>query len=75
MPRLDTEREQRLEPTRTAYAIAEINKKGYDITKVSEKEITFSFIGNKVHYFPYSGWHSSKNIVDGRGLKKLLKQI
>ncbi|MDA3779458.1 MAG: hypothetical protein PF487_04425 [Bacteroidales bacterium] len=75
MARLNIKRQQTLEPKRMEHAITEINNKGYNVEKVSDKEIRFKFLGQYVYYFPYSGWHSGKNIVDGRGLNKLIKQL
>jgi hypothetical protein len=33
------------------------------------------FKNELVKFFPYSGWHTGKSIVDGRGIKKLLAQL
>lgn len=75
MARLDTERQEALEPKRMAYAKERITELGYAITFESDTELNFLFNGGKVHFFPYSGWHSGSTIKDGRGLSKLLKQI
>jgi hypothetical protein len=78
MPRLNKEREERLQPKRMAKAIKEIEEKGYKVTIISDTEISFTIDNitkNKVNYFPYSGWATGKDIKDGRGLKKLLNQI
>lgn len=73
--RLDQERQQKLEPKRLDLAVKEIEKMGYTITYKNESQINFLFDGHTVYFFPYSGWHSGASIKDGRGLKKLLKQI
>ena len=75
MSRLDIERQLKLEPERMEFAIKEISGKGYVINKVSDTQIQFDFNGHTVNFFPYSGWASGSSIKDGRGIKKLLKQI
>lgn len=78
MARQDQERQAKLEPKRMAYAKEQIEKKGYEVIAVSDTELQFihdSQWGHKIHFFPYSGWHSGSTIKDGRGLNKLLKQI
>lgn len=72
--RLNQEREQKLQPLRIEHAKQAIEALGYSITS-DHTTITFTFKGNLIHFFPYSGWHSGKGIKDGRGLSKLLKQI
>lgn len=75
MARLNTERQAALEPKRMAYAKKEIEKKGYTVTEVSDTQLQFEHMGHKVNFFPYSGWASGRTIKDGRGIKKLLRQI
>lgn len=75
MPRLDIERQERLEPKRLAHAIDELTKKRYTVTSFAGKRIEFEFNGYVVKFYPYSGWASGKSIKDGRGLIKLLKQV
>ena len=75
MARLDTDRQNKLEPKRMQSAIKEIEKKGLVYSQESEKELLILYNGNWIKYFPYSGWASGKGIKDGRGLKKLLKQL
>lgn len=75
MSRLDKEREERLEPVRMAHAIEKIEALGYEVKKISGKELQFWYKGKTIRLFPYSGWHSGKTIQDGRGLQKLLNQL
>ena len=78
MARLDIQRQTTLEPKRMAYAISEIEKKGYEVIQISKTELQFihnTQYGHKVSFFPYSGWATGSTIKDGRGLRKLLKQI
>jgi hypothetical protein len=73
--RLNKLREQELQPERMDYAKAELEKKGYLVSKIGDTELQFMHNGELVRLYPYSGWHSGKSIKDGRGLKKLLKQL
>lgn len=75
MPRLDIERQRQLEPKRMAYAIREIENKGYNVIQNSDTQLSFIYKGQKVKFFPYSGWATGSAIKDGRGLKNLLSQI
>ncbi len=75
MARLDTERQARLEPERIAYAVAQLEGRGYEITYRDGTRIEFTHKGKTVKFFPYSGWATGKTIRDGRGLKNLLKQL
>jgi hypothetical protein len=75
MKRLDTERQQRLEPERMAHARDYLTSMGYHIDYMDKTRIEFAFDGHKVQYYPYSGWHTGKSIADGRGWKKLYEQI
>jgi hypothetical protein len=75
MARLDKEKEARLQPKRIQTAIDELQKLGFEIYNITTTSIQFQFKGERVVFFPYSGWHTGKTIVDGRGLDKLLNQI
>lgn len=75
MARLNKTREEKLQPYRINYAISEITKLGYVMTHINEVKIEFVHKGEKVHFFPYSGWATGKSIKDGRGLKHLINQL
>ena len=75
MARLDIERQQRLEPQRIEYAVRRIEELGYAVTERDNVKIKFLFKGKPVTFYPYSGWATGATIIDGRGLRKLLKQI
>lgn len=78
MGRLDTKRQMYLEPKRMIKAISEFKKLGYETKKVSDTELHITIdkvSGSVVKYFPYSGWATGRDIKDGRGLKKLLRQL
>lgn len=75
MARLNTERQNKLEPIRMRTAINEIQRLGLRITNSSDKMIEFEYKGNDIKYYPYSGWATGKTIKDGRGLDNLLKQL
>ena len=75
MPRLNQERQSRLEPTRMATAKEAIEKLGFEVREAGDTQLVFSHKGNTIRYFPYSGWATGWSIKDGRGLKSLLKQL
>lgn len=73
--RLNTERQNKLEPIRMQIAINEIQILGLKITNCTDKMIEFEYKKHIIKYFPYSGWATGKTIKDGRGLKNLIKQL
>ncbi len=73
-PRLDQERQKKLESVRIDYAIEQLKKLGKEI-EVTDKTIFFIHNKEMVTFWPYSGWASGKSIKDGRGLDNLLKQL
>ena len=73
--RLNQERQKELEPKRLQYAKEQIEKLGLVIKEIDNTKIQFEYKGNTITLFPYSGWHSGKGIVAGRGIDKLLKQL
>lgn len=73
--RQDQQREAQLQPERMKFAKEQIVKLGYVITFEDKTRLEFNFRNELVKLFPYSGWHTGKSIVDGRGINKLLKQI
>ena len=75
MARLDTKRQNKLEPIRMRTAINEIQKLGLTILNCTDKMIEFEYKGSNIKYYPYSGWATGKSIQDGRGLKNLIKQL
>lgn len=75
MARLDIERQQRLEPIRMDQAKTTLEKMGFEVVRVSGAELRFYYKNGLVSFFPYSGWHSGKTIMAGRGLLKLLNQL
>ena len=74
MARLNTDRQEKLEPIRIQKAKEEITKLGYEV-QVIDKRVEFIFQDSKIVYYPYSGWASVRTIKDGRGLNKLINQI
>jgi hypothetical protein len=75
MARLDLDRQKQLEPKRINHALNEFEKLNIEIISFDNTKIIFKFKEEKVTYFPYSGWHSGKSIVDGRGFENLKKQL
>ena len=73
--RLNQERQKEFEPKRLQYAKERIEAFGLDISEIDDTKIKFVYKGNTITLFPYSGWHSGKGIVAGRGIDKLLKQL
>jgi hypothetical protein len=70
-----TKREQK-EPSRSQYILRELKEKGYDPQEDKENKcIHFLLHGNTITVWPYTGWFSGKGIKDGRGTKKLFRQI
>lgn len=72
--RMDQDRESKLQPLRMDKAVSELEKRGF-VVNHNETRIDFTYNGKAVLYFPYSGWASGSSIKDGRGLKKLLRQL
>lgn len=67
MARLNTERQNKLEPIRMRTAINEIQRLGLTTLNCTDKMIEFEYKGHSIKYFPYSGWATGKTIKDGRG--------
>lgn len=75
MARLNTERQEHLEPRRIDYAVRRFEQLGYEITLRDNRKIQFTHKGHTVTFFPYSGWATGKTIKDGRGIENLIKQL
>lgn len=76
MARLDTDKQKELEPKRMEYATQQLHAAGIkSVFAVTDKCLEFDFKGEKIKFFPYSGWATGKTIKDGRGIHNLLKQI
>lgn len=75
MSRLNTERQNKLEPIRMRTAINEIQRLGLTILNCTDKMIEFEYKVHSIKYYPYSGWATGKTIKDGRGLMNLINQL
>lgn len=75
MSRLDTERQQKLEPKRIDFAKNKIKELGFEITYECDSRLDFMFKGHLIKFYPYSGWHTGKTIMDGRGINNLVTQL
>lgn len=75
MARLNKERQQKKEPKRLEYAKKELERLGFVITHMTDKELKFEFLGHQITLYPYSGWYTGRSIKDGRGLSNLLNQL
>lgn len=73
--RLDIERQKKLEPKRMEACKKSLEQLGYEVIEQGGTTLEFMHKGSKIKLFPYSGWHTGKTIVDGRGFDKLLKQL
>ena len=73
---LNLKKRNEKEPGRWEYILRNLREMGYKPVEDKEnKKILFSFQGNTITVWPYTGWFSGKGITDGRGTKKLFKQI
>ncbi len=64
------------EPGRWEYTLKVLRERGYKPKEDFDNRcITFIHDGNPITIWPDKGWFSGKGIKDGRGIKKLLKQI
>jgi len=75
MARSNIKRQNELEPERVVYAKVEIEALGIEVDFIGSNRIEFKYLNETITFFPYSGWHTGKSIKDGRGIKKLLRQI
>lgn len=73
--RLDQEKQKKLEPLRMKSCKTELEKLGFEVRVVSKTELQFEFMGSTIRFWPYSGWHSGKTILDGRGFNNLVYQL
>jgi len=72
--RQNIERQNRLEPRRIEGTKKELEGLGYKV-EGDDKKLTFIYKNSIVTFFHYSGWFSGRTVTDGRGFKKLLKQL
>ena len=72
---LDEERQERLQPKRVEFCVAELESAGWLVTYNDGVEIRFEYNGRTIKMWPYSGWFSGRGIKDGRGIYNLLRQI
>lgn len=73
--RLDTERQERLQPLRMQDAKDMLTQLNLPITFEDETTIKFTFKGNAISYWPYSGWFSGKGVSSGRGIRLLNQRL
>lgn len=73
--RLDQEREARLQPVRMESCKQKLESLGFEVEVRGSNQLEFVYNGNVIRFWPYSGWHTGRGIQDGRGFKRLLKQI
>jgi hypothetical protein len=64
------------EKDRLVYATNRITELGYACKWMEQSKcLQFEYKGSIVRFFPYTGWFSGQTVMDGRGLKNLLKQM
>jgi hypothetical protein len=73
--RLNTERQEKLEPKRLESCKKKLEELGFVVKQNGATELHFFYKGSRIHFYPYSGWHTGKTIKDGRGFQNLLKQL
>lgn len=72
---LRKERRANKEGGRIDYAIKQITGIGYAVAMEGNNAISFTFKGERVMVYPYTGWFTGKTVKDRRGINNLLKQI
>jgi len=73
--RLDQEAEERLQPIRMRTCKDKLESMGFIVNSDDSTKLTFKFKGSTIQFWPYSGWHTGKSVRDGRGFRRLLKQL
>lgn len=73
--RLDQEREQLLQPQRMASCSEKLQSLGYDVWSNGTDMLEFTFKGNIIKFYPYSGWFTGKGVGSDRGFSNLLKRL
>lgn len=73
--RLDQDRENRLQPKRINDALVALDELKLEVVSIDATTVQFIYKGNKITFYPYSGWHTGKGITDGRGHKHLFDQL
>lgn len=73
--RLNIGREAMLQPQRIEHAVRKIKEAGFLFVQHDKVKVWFFFKKHLVTFFPYSGWHTGKSIIDGGGIDHLLKQL
>lgn len=64
-----------LETNRMRYAVEQLKLAGYEPQNSGPGRLTITHNSGPVHFFPYTGWATGRGITDGRGLRKLLRQL
>lgn len=69
------EKQEVQEPIRMQYAKEQLIRLGYEVTQIGLHALRFTFKGQPVTIYPYSGWFTGKTVKDGRGIERLIKQV
>lgn len=62
-------------PKRMRYAVEKLTELGVEIEFQNSTELHFTWKGERVRLFVYTGWFTGKTIKDGRGINNLLRQL
>lgn len=71
----DQDRKKELQPGRVEFAKRKLEELNYSLSISSNGRIQFDYKGSIITLWCYTGWYSGKNIVDGRGVMNLIKQL
>lgn len=63
------------EAQRMEFAKTELAKHSKEIIEENETTLIISHNGQRIKFFPYTGYFNGKGIAGGRGIKKLIEQI
>jgi len=69
------EKQEIQEPIRMQYAREQLTRLGYEVAQIGPHALRFTFNGQPVTLYPYSGWFTGKTVKDGRGIDRLIKQV
>lgn len=66
---------ENIQEDRMQYALLQFDIIGAHVLSRNDNSIALLHKGERILFFPYTGWHTGKSIKDGRGLNNLLKQL
>jgi hypothetical protein len=72
---MSRERRDQLEPGRFDFCVKQLKAMGYEVGTVDTRMITFTHKGQRIIFYPFTGWFTGKTVKDGRGINNLLNQL